>query len=121
MKSRMPERARTDPWEPQGSNPLGPPGPELDKSGPSLRLSGWAGIDKPEAQAKAFSKSWNDLRLRFRLVSPVPADSDGKSGAPIQRCSIKSSEERSRVVPAPAWQKATFGRCTVRKRPCRYK
>jgi hypothetical protein len=22
----MPERARTDPWEPQGSNPLGPPG-----------------------------------------------------------------------------------------------
>src|SRR5271165_1076294 len=25
----MPERARTDPWEPQGSNPLGPPGPEF--------------------------------------------------------------------------------------------
>jgi len=25
----MPERARTDLWEPQGSNPLGPPGPEL--------------------------------------------------------------------------------------------
>jgi len=25
----MPERARTDPWEPQGSNPLGLPGPEL--------------------------------------------------------------------------------------------
>src|SRR5271157_4509567 len=25
----MPERARTDPWEPQGSNPLGPPGPQL--------------------------------------------------------------------------------------------
>ena len=23
----MPERARTDLWEPQGSNPLGPPGP----------------------------------------------------------------------------------------------
>ncbi len=29
MKSRMPERARTDPREPQGSNPLWPPGPEL--------------------------------------------------------------------------------------------
>ena len=29
MKSRMSERARTDAWEPQGSNPLGPPGPEL--------------------------------------------------------------------------------------------
>ena len=25
----MPERARTDQWEPQGRNPLGPPGPEL--------------------------------------------------------------------------------------------
>src|SRR5271157_3704957 len=25
----MPERARTDPREPQGSNPLGPPGPEV--------------------------------------------------------------------------------------------
>ncbi len=25
----MPEKARTDLWEPQGSNPLGPPGPEL--------------------------------------------------------------------------------------------
>ena len=42
--------------------------PELYKSGPGLRLSGLAGIDKPEAQPKAFSKSWNDLRLRFRLV-----------------------------------------------------
>src|SRR5208337_3972582 len=28
-----------------------------------------------------------ELRLRFRLVSPVPTRSDGKSGAPIQRCS----------------------------------
>jgi len=27
----MPERARTDLWEPQGSNPLGPPGPELGR------------------------------------------------------------------------------------------
>jgi len=25
----MPERARTDLWEPQGSNPLGPPGGTL--------------------------------------------------------------------------------------------
>ena len=29
VKSRMPERARTDLREPRGSNPLGPPGPEL--------------------------------------------------------------------------------------------
>src|SRR5208337_5620211 len=34
-------------------------------------------------------RRWHDkFRWRFRLVSPVPADSDGKSGAPIQRCSI---------------------------------
>jgi hypothetical protein len=47
--------------------------PGTYKSGPGLRLSGLAGIDKPEAQAKAFSKSWNDLRLRFRLVIDSPA------------------------------------------------
>ncbi len=47
--------------------------PELYKSGPGLRLSGLAGIDKPEAQAKAFSKSWNDVRLRFKLVVDSPA------------------------------------------------
>jgi hypothetical protein len=36
-------------------------------------------------------RRWHDrFRLRFRLVSPVPADSDGKSGAPIQRCSTNS-------------------------------
>ena len=29
MTSRMRESASTDPREPQGSNPLGPPGPEL--------------------------------------------------------------------------------------------
>jgi hypothetical protein len=29
------------------------------------------------------------FRLRFRLVSPVPADSDGKSGAPSQRWSTR--------------------------------
>ncbi len=38
----------------------------------------------------------NVLRLRFRLVSPVPADSGGKSGAPIQRCSIKASNRTAR-------------------------
>src|SRR5208282_4079490 len=54
-------------------NRLGRVSPELDKSGPGLRRSGLAGIDKPEAPAKAFSKSWNDLRLRFRLVIDSPA------------------------------------------------
>ena len=29
VRSRMPERARTDLWEPWGSNPLGPPGPGM--------------------------------------------------------------------------------------------
>jgi hypothetical protein len=47
MTSRMPERARTDPREPWGSNPLGPPGPEL----PILaryHLLPIAGVDVPE-------------------------------------------------------------------------
>ena len=35
--------------------------------------------------------SLNALRWRFRLVSPVPAHSDGKSGAPIRRWSIKET------------------------------
>ena len=47
--------------------------PGTYKSGPGVRLSGLAGIDKPKAQAKAFSKSWNALRLRFRLVIDSPA------------------------------------------------
>src|SRR5271157_6001989 len=38
VTSRMPERARTDLWEPQGSNPLGPPGPE-----PAAPPAGWLG------------------------------------------------------------------------------
>ena len=43
MKSRMPERARTDPREPWGSNPLGPPGPELP--GTSRALDAEDGTD----------------------------------------------------------------------------
>src|SRR5208337_3992681 len=34
MRSRMRESASTDLREPQGSNPLGPPGPELQRLGP---------------------------------------------------------------------------------------
>ena len=73
-------------------------------------------FDKPEAQAKV-KNSFNPigpsltsldsqtgrrnnldthaLRLRFRLVSPVPADSDEKSGAPVQRCRIMCPASRS--------------------------
>ena len=47
MKSRMPERARTDPREPQGSNPLGPPGPELVRGHQEL------------GRHLAHSKAWN--------------------------------------------------------------
>ncbi len=52
--------------------------------------AGEVSCNKPEAQAKGIERYVfsNNLRLRFRLVSPVPADSDGKSGAPIQRCGI---------------------------------
>src|SRR5208337_2317093 len=46
MTSRMPERARTDPWEPQGSNPLGPPGPE-----PGVLRSWISPLDVIESQA----------------------------------------------------------------------
>ena len=35
----------------------------------------------------------NALRLCFRLVSPVPAQSDGKSGTPIQRWSINICQD----------------------------
>ncbi len=50
--------------------------------------------NRPEAQAKGIERyaSSNALRLRFRLVSPLPAHSDGKSGAPIQRCSTPHGE-----------------------------
>ena|SRR5271157_1275102 len=53
MKSRMPERARTDPWEPQGSNPLGPPGPELHVPG-TTRLRGSLGTS-PTGKRAEFS------------------------------------------------------------------
>ena len=49
-------------------------------------------LDKPEAQAKDIERYVfsNALRLRFRLVSPVPAHSDGKSGAPIHAVACSS-------------------------------
>ena len=62
MKSRMPERARTDPWEPQGSNPLGPPGPEprqiLQKTTTTYlpyveRIIAFKRVTPPEALAKS--------------------------------------------------------------------
>ena len=41
----------------------------------------------------------NTFRLRFRLVSRVLADSDGKSGAPIQRWSINMVHPESFMPP----------------------
>ena len=58
--------------------------PCLDQSPSGMETdAGEVACNKPEAQAKgieryAFS---NALRLHFRLVSPVPAHSDGKSGS----------------------------------------
>jgi len=46
---------------------------ELYKSGPGLRLSGLAGIDRPEAQAKGIPGLKKGLCLRFRLVIDSPA------------------------------------------------
>src|SRR5271157_5130555 len=78
---------------------LGRVSPELDKSGPGLRLSGLAGIDKPEAPAKAFSKSWNDLRLRFRLVidklnGSIAVGRTGLCRGPARRSERAGTRER---------------------------
>ncbi len=71
MKSRMPERARTDPWEPQGSNPLGPPGPELpvtakgehpDRRWYELRRPG--GLPSRIDPAQCLSHKWVYAALR---------------------------------------------------------
>src|SRR5208337_2169867 len=53
---RMPERARTDPWEPHGSNPLGPPGPNLAGYAALGRMkSGWPLLPSPlEAEVGIF-------------------------------------------------------------------
>jgi len=65
MTSRMPERARTEPWEPQGSNPLGPPGPEL-RTRLSLRacVAGAAGAYRRPAGAAFVHKAGYE-RYRF--------------------------------------------------------
>jgi len=57
--------------------------------------AGEVACDKPEAQAKSIERYVfsNALRLRFRLVNPVPADSDGRGcrtawarGADMRSC-----------------------------------
>ena len=47
--------------------------------------AGEVACNKPEVQAKGIERHMflNSIRLRFRLASPVPAHSDGKSGVPI--------------------------------------
>ena len=63
----------------------------MPRDGKSANDAGEVACNKPEAPAKGIER-WafsNALRWRFRLVSPVPAYSDGKSGSPTQRCSIR--------------------------------
>ena len=57
--------------------------------------AGEVACNKPEAQAKGIEQHafLNALRLRFRLVSPVPARSNRKSGTPIQRWSINNCQD----------------------------
>jgi len=83
----MPERARTDLWEPQGSNPLGPPGPELPQVLGNLGLvrsawasRGWLGRLKWGRIEKASAAPGP----KYQLVSPSgrslhPAEPDIRS------------------------------------------
>jgi len=63
MKSRMPERARTDPWEPQGSNPLGPPGPEPNDANGISRARDVRGKALDEAVDALMAKLSSGVRL----------------------------------------------------------
>jgi hypothetical protein len=50
VTSRMPERARTDLWEPWGSNPPGPPGPDPNVA----RLRPHGGNSRPEGIVQSY-------------------------------------------------------------------
>src|SRR5208283_4173006 len=55
MRSRMRESASTDLREPQGSNPLGPPGPELPRGSPdhAVRPAGGLQVTRRRSGSRA--------------------------------------------------------------------
>jgi len=95
MKSRMPERARTDPWEPQGSNPLGPPGPNcarvraLEKEGSPLPFRPMAlGFQIPRPKPRIFPLAENLARRTVFTES-------GRGGRQTGQTSIGFSKDFS--------------------------
>src|SRR5271157_2354731 len=86
VAARNAERARTDPREPWGSNPLGPPGPfhpamiwnhDCDTGAPSM-----AKLATTSKGARRSAKSAGEIERRLRRYYDVgkksPKDSDGK-------------------------------------------
>src|SRR5271157_2312651 len=71
----MPERARTDLWEPQGSNPLGPPGPELYVPGTlELRMVSLRQVSfGKEEETRALKPFVETLRVRIPPGKAGPA------------------------------------------------
>ncbi len=82
----MPERARTDLWEPQGSNPLGPPG---------LRQVSF-GKEEETRTLKPFVET---LRVRIPPGKAGPA-ARSKSCVAVRRLTLRSvdSEVKGRVI-----------------------
>ncbi len=64
----MPERARTDLWEPQGSNSLGPPGPDRNRQ--PGNASRWI-KRRPHAPGAKCDSNPTNLATRGRPLSMV--------------------------------------------------
>src|SRR5271157_4556582 len=90
----MPERARTDPWEPQGSNPLGPPGP-LGRIAMSLRQVS-SGKEEETRTPKPFIET---LRVRIPPGKAGPA-ARSESCVAVGRPTLRSvdSQVKGRVI-----------------------
>src|SRR5208282_1453559 len=80
MRSRMRESASTDLREPQGSNPLGPPGPELAAPATGQARGGNARmVDRTVAQAgPGWESASNDSVYCITLRQDTVAIKDGK-------------------------------------------
>src|SRR5208282_946951 len=74
MRSRMRESASTDLREPQGSNPLGPPGPELRAARKAHRGGGRPGCNNPIPSVGISSRNVRSARNSPQLVERVLAD-----------------------------------------------
>ena len=78
----MRESASTDPWEPQGSNPLGPPGPELrvrqlPEEYPSPRRAP-AALDRPHSR---FANQRNATQPQMQTSGLLPKNWSSRNGS----------------------------------------